>query len=103
MDLIILVFIILVGGVALYAVIAMPKDSAIPNKVQPFDNQQVQTNNFQPPAQHEFQVKICPTCKRTYSDISLNFCLDDGVRLSNVLNVQSSRDPEETVISQKVR
>ncbi len=27
-------------------------------------------------------MKQCPTCKRTYSDETLNFCLDDGSRLS---------------------
>ena len=29
-------------------------------------------------------MKICPKCKRTYSDTSLNYCLDDGLRLSYV-------------------
>ncbi len=48
-------------------------------------------------AQHEFQVKICPTCKRSYSDVSLNFCLDDGVLLSNTLSVQSHHDLKETL------
>ena len=27
-------------------------------------------------------MKRCPTCKRTYTDLSLNFCLEDGTPLS---------------------
>src|ERR671923_6125 len=26
-------------------------------------------------------MKRCPTCNRTYSDLSLNFCLEDGTPL----------------------
>ncbi|HEU4769489.1 MAG TPA: hypothetical protein VFS77_19135, partial [Pyrinomonadaceae bacterium] len=28
-------------------------------------------------------MKRCPTCNRTYADLSLNFCLDDGTPLAN--------------------
>ncbi|HET8781601.1 MAG TPA: hypothetical protein VFM63_04255 [Pyrinomonadaceae bacterium] len=28
-------------------------------------------------------MKRCPTCNRTYADLSLNFCLDDGTPLTN--------------------
>lgn len=38
-------------------------------------------------------MKICPSCRRTYSDDSLNFCLDDG----SVLTFTSS-DPQETLV-----
>src|SRR6185503_3667103 len=27
-------------------------------------------------------MKRCPTCKRTYTDLSLNFCLEDGTPLT---------------------
>lgn len=29
------------------------------------------------------QTKTCPTCSRTYSDANVNYCLDDGTRLSS--------------------
>jgi len=45
----------------------------------------------------ELQVKTCPACRRTYSDISLNFCLDDGAPLSSVMKIQTHGDPDETV------
>jgi hypothetical protein len=41
-------------------------------------------------------MKICPTCRRTYSDDALNFCLDDGT----VLTV-SSGEPPETVLARQ--
>src|SRR6185369_7988065 len=28
-------------------------------------------------------MKRCPTCNRTYADLSLNFCLDDGTPLTS--------------------
>ena len=28
-------------------------------------------------------MKRCPACNRTYADLSLNFCLDDGTPLTN--------------------
>ncbi len=58
---------------------------------------------FQVPAQNTFQVKICPTCRRTYSDISLNFCLDDGTTLSNSVTVQTQNEPEEFAAWQSKR
>lgn len=40
-------------------------------------------------------MKICPTCNQTYTDESLNFCLDDG----GVLNqVQADNLSQQTVI-----
>ena len=38
-------------------------------------------------------MKICPSCRRTYSDDSLNFCLDDG----SVLTF-TTPDPQETLV-----
>lgn len=50
-----------------------------------------------PPPLRELQVKTCPACRRTYADISLNFCLDDGAPLSSVMKIQTYGDPDETV------
>jgi len=36
-------------------------------------------------------MKSCPTCQRTYTDETLNFCLDDGAVLS------ASYDPNQTL------
>jgi hypothetical protein len=36
-------------------------------------------------------VKRCPTCQRPYTDLSLNFCLEDGTAL---ISDASSSDPE---------
>ncbi len=36
-------------------------------------------------------MKRCPTCNRTYTDLSLNFCLEDGTPLS------SAPDPNATI------
>ena len=35
-------------------------------------------------------MKNCPTCKRTYEDDTLAFCLDDGARLSTPYNPHST-------------
>lgn len=58
-----------------------------------------QFNLPQPPAlpTRELMVKTCPACRRTYTDISLNFCLDDGATLSGVMKIQTHGDPEDTV------
>lgn len=40
-------------------------------------------------------MKICPTCKRTYTDAGLNFCLDDGT----VLTVAGSDLPETVMMN----
>jgi hypothetical protein len=40
-------------------------------------------------------MKSCPTCKRTYTDASLNFCLEDGTPL--VSSVGSGFDPNATI------
>jgi hypothetical protein len=41
-------------------------------------------------------MKICPSCRRTYSDDSLNFCLDDGSVLT--LSTASADSPETLVM-----
>lgn len=40
-------------------------------------------------------MKRCPSCNRTYTDISLNYCLEDGTPL--VSNVAPGYDPHATV------
>lgn len=43
-------------------------------------------------------MKICPSCRRTYTDDGLNFCLDDGTVLT-----LSAGDPPETVLMNQPR
>jgi hypothetical protein len=45
-------------------------------------------------------MKSCPICKRTYSDDSLNFCLQDGAALSMIdtLPAGDTYDPERTLV-----
>lgn len=38
------------------------------------------------PANNRGQIKSCPQCERTYSDLSLSFCLADGSLLSKPMN-----------------
>jgi len=40
-------------------------------------------------------MKLCPSCKRTYTDASLNFCLEDGTPLVN--EPAPGADPNATV------
>ena len=40
-------------------------------------------------------MKRCPSCHRTYTDLSLNFCLEDGTPLVN--DVPTASDPNATV------
>ncbi len=40
-------------------------------------------------------MKRCPSCNRTYTDLSLNFCLEDGTPL--VTDVSPAADPHATV------
>jgi hypothetical protein len=40
-------------------------------------------------------MKRCPTCNRTYSDASLNFCLEDGSQLQS--DVPRPPDPNATI------
>jgi hypothetical protein len=40
-------------------------------------------------------MKICPTCNRTYTDASLNFCLEDGTPLS--AGAATGFDPNATI------
>src|ERR1700692_24784 len=42
-------------------------------------------------------MKNCPTCKRTYEDDTLTFCLDDGARLS------AAYDPHATLLGPTAR
>ncbi len=39
-------------------------------------------------------MKSCPTCNRTYTDASLNFCLEDGTPL---VNPATGIDPNTTI------
>jgi hypothetical protein len=41
------------------------------------------------------KMKRCPTCNRTYTDPSLNFCLDDGTPLAS--DAPSGADPNATI------
>lgn len=45
-------------------------------------------------------MKICPKCAKTYSDASLNFCLDDGTVLTENQTGFDSSLPETVMISQ---
>src|SRR4029453_8022813 len=40
-------------------------------------------------------MKSCPTCNRTYTDASLNFCLEDGTPL--VSSAAPGFDPNATI------
>jgi len=40
-------------------------------------------------------VRYCPKCQRAYRDVTLQFCLDDGVRL---VDESSSFDPQATQV-----
>lgn len=40
-------------------------------------------------------MKRCPTCNRTYNDLSLNFCLEDGTPLAS--DAPAAPDPNETI------
>src|SRR6185503_14923102 len=39
-------------------------------------------------------MKRCPTCNRTYTDLSLNFCLEDGTPLTTA---SPAPDPNATI------
>ena len=41
-------------------------------------------------------MKICPTCRKTYSDDGLNFCLEDG----SVLTIASDVPPDTVMMNQ---
>ena len=41
-------------------------------------------------------MKICPTCRKTYQDDNLNFCLEDGA----VLTVASNEPPPTVMMGQ---
>ena len=45
-------------------------------------------------------MKICPKCQKTYSDESLNFCLEDGTVLDRVNFESDAPLPETVLISQ---
>jgi hypothetical protein len=40
-------------------------------------------------------MKRCPTCNRTYTDLSLNFCLEDGTPLAS--DAPAAPDPNATI------
>ncbi|HEX6279860.1 MAG TPA: hypothetical protein VFZ49_07560 [Pyrinomonadaceae bacterium] len=44
-------------------------------------------------------MKICPTCRKTYADDNLNFCLEDG----SVLTFAPSNEPPPTVMMSQPR
>ena len=44
----------------------------------------------------EIQIRICPTCKRTYPDLMTSFCLEDGKPLL-ITAVTLPPEPEKTV------
>jgi hypothetical protein len=46
-------------------------------------------------------MKLCPQCKRTYSDDSLRFCLDDGAVLDSDSNVTLPYRPRQVEASQE--
>jgi hypothetical protein len=46
-------------------------------------------------------MKICPSCNRTYTDASLNFCLEDGTPLVN--ETAPGADPNATVRYTEIR
>jgi hypothetical protein len=46
-------------------------------------------------------MKLCPSCKRTYTDPSLNFCLEDGTPLVN--ESAPGGDPNATVRYTEIR
>lgn len=41
-------------------------------------------------------MKICPTCRKTYTDDELNFCLDDG----SILALTGNQTPETVMMNQ---
>ena len=44
-------------------------------------------------------MKRCPTCKKTFTDRNLSFCIDDGTPLLPVEEVPESTDDEQTVVT----
>src|SRR5829696_1791 len=41
-------------------------------------------------------MKICPACRKTYTDDGLNFCLDDG----SILTLSNDQTPETVMMNQ---
>lgn len=37
-------------------------------------------------------IKTCPACKRTYSDVTISFCLADGSLLSKPISINDDAD-----------
>ena len=48
-------------------------------------------------------MKICPKCQKTYSDDSLNFCLDDGAVLTQQTSGAFDVSPPETILMNQPR
>jgi hypothetical protein len=46
-------------------------------------------------------MKRCPICNRTYTDDSLNYCLEDGTALNTVSSAAGSFDPDRTLVDPK--
>jgi hypothetical protein len=46
-------------------------------------------------------MKRCPICNRTYTDDSLNYCLEDGTALNTVSSASGSFDPDRTLVDPK--
>ncbi|HWN08567.1 MAG TPA: nuclear transport factor 2 family protein [Pyrinomonadaceae bacterium] len=44
-------------------------------------------------------MKRCPTCKKTFTDRNLSFCIDDGTPLLPVEELPESPDDEQTVVT----
>lgn len=90
---------------AIGAIVFLVIDGAI-NKRNADDHEIPETRQFTLPPPlpaREILVKTCPACRRTYTDISLNFCLDDGAPLSSVQKIHTHGDPDETVSFSKRR
>lgn len=45
-------------------------------------------------------MKICPRCSQTYSDDSLNYCLNDGVALDRMSGPESTDSVQTAVLNQ---
>lgn len=88
---------------AIVAIVFLVVDGAFGKRGDDGDDRIPEPHQFtlpEPPPllkMREIQVKTCPACRRIYSDISLNFCLDDGAPLSSVMKIQTHGDPDETV------
>ena len=86
---------------AILATVFLVIDGAFGKQADDGDEEIPKTQQFAPP--REIPVRICPACRKTYTDISSNFCLDDGAPLSNVMKIQTHGAPDETFSFSKRR